>query len=173
MFVKIFFSKIISLIPEREEPRLSYKDKILLIDSCGYFSGGYGYMDYEKYYQAKKYIEDDPWIEEAFLSPKIGIVGIKAMKYNKQSIKRMLIKFSNTSYGKKIADLLVFNGLKIDKFYSNDSIRSKLEKVYKELSIEKKAAATQINDYFDVKPMQEREGDKRNKGYFFIRKKNL
>lgn len=143
----------------------SYKYMIKTIKKAGYNIKGYCYRDTELSDISNKYLTDNPDIKDAILCPSIGYDGIEKRSYNRQLIKRDLIKADNQSKRKIIAELLKFDGLREDRFYSNQDIKERLKNAYKEAACSKSIKATDIKDYFKTKETQQTIDGKRIKGH--------
>jgi hypothetical protein len=166
--------------PKKEK---SLKEKVELIRKTGLFgpkgysSGNdlYHYMtdDQKQIEKAYEILRGDPLIHQAITCSKIGYKGIEILGYNRQLIKREVIKYGKTGNIKKITDMLISCGVKEGVFILNKEIKEDIQKAYKELGITANANATDINKYFSAKRVQKKVGGQMKWGWEIGRRRDL
>ncbi len=119
----------------------------------------------------KKY----PFLEDAI--NKIGFKGIEDAKYNITNIKNKLIGMLDKSEDNKVVLALKnVKAIKTGDFIETAKVKDILDKVYKELGINKTAKGTDILNYYDVekgKEISKRIDGAVKKGYLIYRMKVL
>jgi hypothetical protein len=153
--------------------KMSFKDAVLFIKESGLFSSGLRPItDFTVYQLAEDLLRKDPELLEAISSPHIGFDGIERLRFNRQRVRRELIKTQKTSNARKIADLLENNGIQAG-FYTNADIKEQLESVFTELGLKGNPVATDIEKYFYVNKAQSSRNAPRLNGYKIIKKRDL
>ncbi|MCH7411143.1 DEAD/DEAH box helicase family protein [Belliella sp. DSM 111904] len=88
----------------------------------------------------------EPIIKEAF--DKLGVDKMKALEYRKGEFQKELIKTDRLNDNSwKVSKLL---DLRVGQWVATASLKIKLQEVYDELKIKKKAKATDISNYYNV-----------------------
>ena len=96
-----------------------------------------------------------PIIAEAYET--LGSEKMKALKYRKSAIKEELLVNSQVENPVKIVNLL---GLRVGEIISKEFLKITIQSIYDQLTIKKKAKATDINDWYTVKNISKRvEGE--------------
>ena len=87
-----------------------------------------------------------PVIAEAYET--LGSEKMKALKYRKSSIEEELLVNSQVENPVKIVNLL---DLRVGEIISKEFLKMRIQAIYDQLSIKKKAKATDVNDWYTVK----------------------
>jgi hypothetical protein len=109
----------------------------------------------------------EPLIKEAINT--LGKEKMKALNFEKGQIQAELIKVNDLKSNEwKIASLLKYN---VGQFITLADVKTKLQSIYDRLEINKKAVATDINQYFETKNQSKRTGSSVVQGMVIINKK--
>ena len=105
----------------------------------------------------KKQIEKlYPLVKEAY--DKLGVKRIKALEYRQTAIKKeLLLQNKLSSKASKISSVL---DLRVGQWVSLKELKTALQEAYDEVGIVKKAKASDIDNYYSMKPLNRREGSK-------------
>lgn len=96
-----------------------------------------------------------PVIAEAYET--LGNEKMKALKYRKSAIEEELLINSQVENPVKVVNLL---DLRVGEIISKEFLKMRIQAIYDQLSIKKKAKATDINNWYTVKTMSKRvDGD--------------
>ena len=100
-----------------------------------------------------------------------GTTGCKARKYLRSDLERGVIDNSEDKQSKLVLEL--DNYFMISSKYTLKDIKNSLKIIYDKLSISNSPKASDIENYFEIKPIliQNKETKKRDKGYLIISKK--
>lgn len=114
-----------------------------------------------------------PKIKQAF--ELLGIEEVRRLKYNQTNINKKLVSLSDKSFENKIFRLLVDSGIKANAWFSSETIKTNLQRIYNALEIKKTAKATDLSKYFEVEQKSKEidlGGDKKlRRGFQILREK--
>lgn len=108
-----------------------------------------------------------PFLGEAI--NKLGFERLECLKYVQKDIKNELLLISDTSNEYKVFCKLDYT---IGKFYSNSTIKGDLRLAYDELGYSRRSAkATDLVNYYEIRPSKKRLGGKLVEGYTILNAK--
>lgn len=96
---------------------------------------------------------------------------VRSVRYTRKGVEELLLsKNSRLNQATKVIKLLKSN-IHYNEFIKNDKLTSILASVYSQLGIDKKAKASDIKMYFDVKDDVKKIDGKAVRGYYILREK--